>query len=348
WLALPDNGILVPLVLALVIAPMALGAITGLLRKPIDIPLLMHLRLQRDAILSQLVQVLLGLVFLPYETLVTVEAILRTGWRMLVSRKRLLEWTTASDAERNTASGFFGVHVAMWSASALALTAAALISLGEPDHLGDALPLMAVWLLAPAVAWFISRPVGERRDELDARRRQFLGRIARKTWRYYETFVGPDDHWLPPDNYQEHPLAVVAHRTSPTNMGLGLLANLAAYDLGYAPLPRVMDRVEQALGGMAKLERHRGHFYNWYDTRTAKPIAPFYVSMVDSGNLAGHLLVLRQGLLEPVEGPVLRADLFAGLRHTFALMVEHATVAQARSDGSTQGWIKRLSEFHKL
>ncbi len=348
WLALPDNGILVPLVLALVIAPVALGAFTGLLRKPIDLPLVMHLRLQRDAMLGQLVQVLLGLVFLPYETVVTLEAILRTTWRMCVSRRRLLEWTTASDAERNTASSFVGVHVAMWSAPALALAAAALMQVQGPVLPIDALPLLVAWLLAPAIAWFISRPLDGRRNELDPRQRQFLGRIARKTWRYYETFVGPDDHWLPPDNYQEHPLGVVAHRTSPTNLGLGLLANLAAYDLGYAPLPRVMDRIEQALAAMEKLERHRGHFFNWYDTRTAKAIAPFYISMVDSGNLCGHLLVLRQGLLEPLEGPVLRTTLFNGLRHTFALVVEHATVAQARAGGSTQGWMGRLGEFQKL
>jgi len=348
WLALPDNGILVPLVLALVIAPVALGAITGVLRKPADIPLLMHLRLQRDATLGQLVQVLLGLVFLPYETVVTLEAILRTLWRMLVSRKRLLEWTTASDAERNTASGLIGVHLAMWSAPVLALVGFACIATEGPLHLYDALPLLVVWLLSPTVAWFISRPLAARRDELDPRRRQFLGRISRKTWRYYETFVNADEHWLPPDNYQEYPLGTVAHRTSPTNMGLGLLANLAAYDLGYAPLPRVMDRVEQALAVMVKLERYRGHFYNWYDTRTAKAIVPFYVSMVDSGNLAGHLLVLRQGLLEPLEGPVLRTSLFVGLRHTFGLVVEHATVAQARSGGSTQGWMGRLGEFQKL
>jgi cellobiose phosphorylase len=348
WLALPENGFLVPLVIGLVIAPVALGAITGLLRKPADIPLLMHLRLQRDALFGQLAQVLLGLVFLPFETVVTLEAILRTSWRMLVSRKRLLEWTTASDAERNTAAGFFGVYVAMWTAPALALAAAGFLYLIDPSHLNGALPLLVVWVLSPAVAWFISRPLAQRRDELDLRRRQFLGRIARKTWRYYETFIGPDDHWLPPDNYQEHPLGVVAHRTSPTNMGLGLLANLSAYDLGYAPLPRVMDRIEQSLATLGKLERYRGHFYNWYDTRTAKPIAPFYVSMVDSGNLAGHLLVLRQGLLDPIESPVLRPGLFAGLHHTFGLVVEHATVAQARAGGSTQGWMGRLGEFQKL
>ncbi len=348
WLALPQDSFLVPLVLALAVAPVLLGTLTGLLRKPVDIPLLMHLRLQRDSTIGQLVQVLLSLVFLPYETVVTLEAILRTGWRMLISRRRLLEWTTASDAERNTASSFFGVHLAMWSAPVLALVAFALINLQENVIHHDALPLLIAWLLSPAVAWYLSRPLIDRRDELDPRRRQFLGRIARKTWRYYESFVGPDDHWLPPDNYQEQPLGVVAHRTSPTNMGLGLLANLAAYDLGYAPLPRAIDRIENALNSMAKLERHRGHFYNWYDTRTAKAIAPFYISMVDSGNLAGHLLVLRQGLLEPLEGPVLRPDLFNGLRHTFGLVVEHAQVAHARAGGSTQGWMGRLSEFQKV
>ena len=122
--------------------------------------------------------------------------------------------------------------------------------------------------------------------------------MARKTWAFFETFIGPEDHWLPPDNYQEHPVAVVAHRTSPTNMGLALLADTSAYDFGTIPTGRLIERTAKALHTMAALERHQGHFYNWYDTQSLKPLLPLYISSVDSGNLAGHLLTLRSGLLE--------------------------------------------------
>ena len=125
----------------------------------------------------------------------------------------------------------------------------------------------------------------------------FLKKLARKTWAFFETFVGPEDHWLPPDNYQEHSAPVVAHRTSPTNMGLALLANLSAYDFGYITAGQLIERTAKAFHTMEALERHQGHFYNWYDTLSLKPLPPTYISTVDSGNLAGHLLTLRTGLL---------------------------------------------------
>src|SRR5690606_10039937 len=126
---------------------------------------------------------------------------------------------------------------------------------------------------------------------------RFLRMLSRRTWAFFDQFVGPDDHWLPPDNYQEYRVAAIAHRTSPTNMGLALLANLAAYDFGYVAAGRLLERTSNTLNTMAALERYRGHFYNWYDTRTLKMLSPLYISTVDSGNLAGHLLTLRAGLL---------------------------------------------------
>ena len=155
----------------------------------------------------------------------------------------------------------------------------------------------------------------------------FLQKISRKTWAFFETFVGPEDHWLPPDNYQEHPVARVAHRTSPTNMGLALLANLAAYDFGYISAGRLVERTENALHTMAALERHRGHFYNWYDTQSLQPLLPIYISTVDSGNLAGHLLTLRAGLLALPDQQILGARWFDGLSDTLRIIVDTAAGA---------------------
>jgi cyclic beta-1,2-glucan synthetase len=151
---------------------------------------------------------------------------------------------------------------------------------------------------------------------------QFLGTVARKTWAFFETFVGPDDHWLPPDNYQEHPVPVVAHRTSPTNMGLSLLANLAAYDFGYLPVGGLLARTSGALRTMSGLERYRGHCYNWYDTQTLKPLTPLYVSSVDSGNLAGHLLTLQPGLLALIDAPILNPRWLDGVNDSFRVLMD--------------------------
>ncbi len=154
-----------------------------------------------------------------------------------------------------------------------------------------------LWFISPGVAWWISEPLGRREARLTSDQINFLRKISRKTWGFFETFVGPEDHWLPPDNYQEHPLAKVAHRTSPTNMGLALLANLSAWDFGYISTGQLIDRTANAFRTMETMERYKGHFYNWYDTESLQPLLPMYISTVDSGNLAAHLLTLRAGLI---------------------------------------------------
>ena len=160
-----------------------------------------------------------------------------------------------------------------------------------------ALPVLFLWFISPLIAWWISEPLNRREARLTSDQINFLRKISRKTWGFFETFVGPEDHWLPPDNYQEHPLAKVAHRTSPTNMGLALLANLSAWDFGYISTGQLIDRTANAFRTMEAMERYKGHFYNWYDTESLKPLLPMYISTVDSGNLAAHLLTLRAGLI---------------------------------------------------
>ena len=151
-------------------------------------------------------------------------------------------------------------------------------------------------------------------------RSPFLRRIARKTWHFFETFVTAQENWLPPDNFQEDPFTGVAARTSPTNMGLALLANLAARDFGFLSVDRLLQRTAATLGTMERLERHRGHFYNWYETRTLQPLLPLYVSSVDSGNLAGHLLTLGAGLRELSDARIFDPQIFAGLRDTAGIV----------------------------
>ncbi|MCY7409314.1 MAG: cyclic beta 1-2 glucan synthetase, partial [Chitinophagales bacterium] len=150
----------------------------------------------------------------------------------------------------------------------------------------------------------------------------FLQKIARKTWGYFERFVVAEDHWLPPDNFQEQPVEEIAHRTSPTNIGLSLLANLTARDFGYITTKQLLNRTEQTINTLNKMERHKGHFYNWYNTQSLDPLFPKYISTVDSGNLAGHLLVLRQGMLAIPHQNITSARIFEGLRDTFRVLID--------------------------
>src|SRR5258708_17531486 len=174
----------------------------------------------------------------------------------------------------------------MWRGAAIVIIAVTGLALSRPASLAVAGPALILWFPSPASAWWISLPLTRRRARLTAAQTTFLRNLSRKTWAFFETFVGPEDHWLPPDNFQEHPAGIIAHRTSPTNMGLALLAHLSASDFGYISTAQLIERTANALDTMKGLERFRGHFYNWYDTKSLQPLPPLYVSTVDSGNLA--------------------------------------------------------------
>ncbi len=295
-------------VLAIVLTPALLASLLETLRKPVDVPWRRHLAAASRSSARHMAQAAFTLACLPYEAFFSLDAIVRTAARMLVTRTRLLEWTTSNDLD--------GEHSyrAMWIGPATAIAAALWLAASSPAALAAAAPVLLLWLASPAIAWWVSRPLGRREARLTPDQIAFLRTAARKTWGFFETFVGPEDHWLPPDNFQEHPVAVVAHRTSPTNMGLALLANLSAYDFGYLTAGGLIERTENALGTMRSLDRYQGHFYNWYDTRTLKPLPPLYVSSVDSGNLACHLLTLRPGLLALADAPIVTPRCFEECR----------------------------------
>jgi hypothetical protein len=239
-----------------------------------------------------------SLILLPHEAWYTANAILRTLFRLGVTHRRLLDWKTARATEQSTGNSLWDSYRAMWLAPVLAVGAACAAKGLPPGALLAAAPYLLAWALSPAAVWWISRPAPPEPQRLTHSQLLFLQKLARKTWRYFETFVGPRDNWLPPDNFQETPLEDLAHRTSPTNMGLSLLANLSALDFGYITLRQSLERTAASLQTMNGMERFRGHFYNWYDTENLMPLHPRYVSTVDSGNLAGHMLTLRMGLLE--------------------------------------------------
>ncbi|MSR57076.1 MAG: cyclic beta 1-2 glucan synthetase [Planctomycetaceae bacterium] len=316
WLIWPAVWAWTAAVAGIVLIPAVCVSLVAAVRANGELTRLQHLYQTIRVTGVSLAQAILTLAFLPYETYVSLDAIVRTAVRMLFTRRRMLEWTTASDAERDGNSSLAGSYRAMAIAPVLALATTVVLAVLRPEAFGAAAPLLALWLLAPWLAWRLSRPAQDDEVPLTTSQVVYLHRLARKTWHFFETFVGPEDHWLPPDNYQEHPVGTVAHRTSPTNIGVSLLSNLAASDFGYIPVDRLLDRTAQTLQTMDRLERYHGHFLNWYDTQTLEPLYPKYVSTVDSGNLAGHLLTLRAGLLELSDRPILSAGLWTSLEVT--------------------------------
>lgn len=192
-----------------------------------------------------------------------------------------------------------------------------------------AAPILLLWLLSPAIGWWISRSLVTPSPGLSAEQQAFLRTAARRTWRYFEDFVGPDDNWLPADNFQAYPAPAIASRTSPTNIGMSLLADLAAVDFGYLTVGECLQRIDNTLTTMERLERYRGHLYNWYDTRTLKPLHPQYVSSVDSGNLAGSLLTLQAGLAELKNQPLPSLSALQGLQDTLQVLTEMVPASPA-------------------
>ena len=202
-------------------------------------------------------------------------------------------------------------------------------------------PWIAVWTISPLVAWWLSQPICRPALRLSENQHRFLEKLSRKTWRYFEEFVVADDNWLPPDNIQQNPSLVVASRTSPTNIGMALLADLAAYDFGYVSAGQFLTRTQRTFETLSRMERYRGHFFNWYDTRSLAPLSPRYVSMVDSGNLAANLLVLGSGCAELSEARVMPPRMLGGLCDTLRVLLD---VAQGKEVPLVGSDVLRLIE----
>jgi cyclic beta-1,2-glucan synthetase len=324
WTLLPASWLWTLAVIGIILIPAWTASFVDLFKKPGDLLLRQHLAATARSAGRRSAQAVFTLICLPYEALFSLDAIVRTAWRMLVTHKRLLEWNPSSDPDRHRRTDLGASFRAMWFAPVLAAAAGIYLTFSRPAALAVAGPVLGLWFLSPAIAWWLSKPLPRPAARLSADQILFLRKLSRKTWAFFETFVGAEDHWLPPDNYQEHSAPVVAHRTSPTNMGLALLANLSACDFGYISAGQLIERTAKAFHTMEALERHKGHFYNWYDTQSLKPLAPRYISTVDSGNLASHLLTLRPGLLALSDQKILGSRWIDGLSDTLGILADLA------------------------
>ncbi|TMV52653.1 glycosyl transferase family 36 [Paenibacillus mesophilus] len=251
------------------------------------------------ALLTALGQALVQFVALPYQTVVMADAIIRTLFRLSVSKRKLLEWTSSAEVDRRSKSASQSAMMGEWAGRLLTVMFAVAAVYAYPIWLrAVGLTIAGAWLLAPlAVRWLNGepavRPAGLAEPERDK-----LHRLASQIWAYYEDFAGEEDNWLPPDNVQMEPPVGVAHRTSPTNIGLMLACTVAARDFGFIDTRGMLERIGRTIGTIEKMEKWSGHLYNWYDTRTLEALPPAYVSTVDSGNFIAYLVVVKQGLLE--------------------------------------------------
>jgi cyclic beta-1,2-glucan synthetase len=339
WTLLPGSSLRWAALTVLAVgAPWILNVLLAAVQPPLDRSWrAYYVAVGHDTVVSAR-QALFTIAFLPHQAWISADAILRTLWRLGVSRRNLLEWRTASHAERSHLGSARDLWRSMWPT--VALTAGLLVLLVRrwveaPDwqtlsledrtaqFLGCGL-LGVLWLTAPWLAHRLNAsPVRSERRLVPKVRTDAL-RYALLHWNYFRRFVTAETHWLAPDNFQETPVPVVAMRTSPTNIGLQLLATVSAHDLGFVTLEEMLTRVERVFASLTRMRRFRGHFLNWYDLKTLEDMAPGYISTVDSGNLAGHLIALRQACLGAADEPVLDRRIWPAVRTALALAQETA------------------------
>ncbi len=330
WLILPSALFWTIAVSAIIVFPIFVTSLWDTLRKPKEVSFKYHVINSLQNLRDITVKTLFTLICLPYEAYANLRAIMRTIWRMVITGKKLLQWNPSSHVVHASESSLRFSYLTMWIEPVLTVVIAVLLSVYSPEKLPIAAPVLFLWLVAPFITWFASKPLEKQVTILTGDQHIFLQKVARKTWSFFERFVVLEENWLPPDNFQEQPAEQIAHRTSPTNIGLSLLANLSANDFGYITTSQLIERTSNTLNSMEKMEQYNGHFYNWYDTETLQPLHPKYISTVDSGNLAGHLLVLRQGLLALPNQKIISPKIFEGLRDTYRVLSDTIVAFQIR------------------
>jgi cyclic beta-1,2-glucan synthetase len=310
-------------ILGTVAIPALLPFSIGLIPRRRGISLRSHIRGVFSDLGLGAAQIGLSFTFLAYQAWLMSDAILRTLGRLFITHRNLLEWVTAAQSKFSAKSKFSGTYKRMAGGVIVAVLPAVALVYTHMQAWAAAAPLIVLWVAAPAVAvWISALPYSPRANRLSLADEEAFRLIARRTWNFFVTFVSEKDHALPPDNFQETPKSVVAHRTSPTNIGLYLLSTVCARDFGWIGTLESADRLEATLATMSQMELFRGHLYNWYDTLDLHPLEPKYVSTVDSGNLAGHLLTLGNSCRELMEKSSVGPQVLSGLQDSSRLLRE--------------------------
>jgi cyclic beta-1,2-glucan synthetase len=336
WTMLPGSAITWTLLCLLVLAFPAYLRFGETLNSRIrGVPIVQHLRNEQADLLATARQVLLTACLLVHQAWLMLDAIGRTLWRVAVTRARLLEWESASDAARRLTADAASVWRQLWPSLGFAVALGLVVLVWHPGRLPGVLPLLALWAIAPAVAYRTGRPISRRIARVSELERRRLRRVARQTWRYFDELATAEHQWLITDNYQADRREVMVPRTSPTNIGLHLLSIVAARDLGYITGSEAIDRLDRLVTTVERLPKYRGHIYNWVDTRTLAPLHPLYVSTVDSGNLMGCCLVTREALKELREtAPIVDGNVLDAIGDEVDAVEEH--LAQALGSLATE------------
>ncbi len=324
WTVLPSSWFWTIAVMLIIILPSVITSAWSAMFKPKEIGITQHIHNSIGSTSKSVLQALFTFLCLPYEAYVSMDAIMRTLWRVYISRKKLLEWNPSGFLQ-NENENILITYRTMWIAPILSIGVFAFLYWNQSLVFFIAAPFLLLWIFSPAIVSLLSQPVYSSKTKLKDDQKEYLRLLARKTWSFFENFVTAEDNYLPPDNFQYYPIPVVAHRTSPTNIGLSLLANLAACDFGYSTTSQLIDRTTHTFDSLEKLERHEGHFFNWYDTQSLQTLYPKYISTVDSGNLAGHLLTLRQGLIALTQQKITGPIYLSGLQDTLCAALDTVT-----------------------
>ncbi|SET37424.1 Cellobiose phosphorylase [Natronincola peptidivorans] len=285
---------------------------------------------------SSFYQSLLKFMFLPYEAYMMVDAIVKSLYRVFISKENLLQWVPAADIEKNLKNDKQSTITRMKSGIYIGIATLLIILFIAPYNILYFIPIVIAWGIGPYAAFEISKETEKTKEGLPEDDLLQLRKIARKTWGYYEDFAGEENNYLPPDNYQVFPPNKIAYRTSPTNIGFLLMSILSARDFGYLSTGEMFNRIEKTIATIERMDRWKGHLYNWYDTRTLEILRPYYVSTVDSGNFVSYLMTVKEGLKEYLEKPIIDMKLPEGILDTIMLMEKEKPINTGKLDSILQ------------
>lgn len=297
WILLPGSAVVwTAAVFGVVAFPIYSSFSTDVFRRPERVGWKLYFEKLRADLKMNTMQSITSFLFLPHQAAISLDAIFRTLYRLFFSKKKLLEWTSATQVERQSNETLVDYWQKMWPNVFWGTLSLTLVAIYDDPVLFIAIPICVAWMLTPQLAFLLEKEPEIDHEELKTPDLEELQGYARRTWHFFEQYMNADHSWLPPDNVQEEPYIGPVGRTSPTNIGLALVSIIAAYEMGYITLSSMIDRLENTLNATQMLDRYRGHFYNWYSTKLGAVLSPSYISTVDSGNLAASLLVIQQYL----------------------------------------------------
>jgi cellobiose phosphorylase len=299
WVVLPGSAIVWTVAAFGIISfPIYSSLSIDIFRRPERVGWKLYLEKIRADLYTNTIQSVTSFLFLPHQAYLSLDAVVRTLYRMFVSGKKMLEWTTSTKVDIHHTNGTLADYaIQMWFNSVWAILSLVSVAIFKPVFLIVAGPIGLAWMLSPAVAYYLAKPPPDSEAaQLTMGDRKEVRGFARRTWHFFEQYMDEEQSWLPPDNVQEDPYVGPVARTSPTNMGLALVSTCVASEMGYLTYSDMIDRLQKTLKSMQELDRFQGHFYNWYSTKLGDVLNPNYISTVDSGNLAGSLIVVQQVL----------------------------------------------------